>query len=396
MSANTLFANRLAPCKHFDDCGGCALQDVSYSNQIAKKQTSLSNLFLTLLPSLPDEKVVIHPSVSEFAYRSRMDFIINEDLQFGLRASGKSFTIVPCDICLLLSDCAQELMKHVQEHLFIFPNAKELFPAYNLRLHKGFLRFFSLRESANKKFMVFFTTTKPENSDQEESFKSFLQEIFDTHASVTSLHWLINDEKADDIGYQKPYHTIGDELLEDSILGLSFFLGPRTFFQSNRFVAEDMFKEIVKESEGKVLDLCSGVGAISLAVAKSPRVSQVHGVELFKESVLAAEENAKRNAITNTKFLASDAKDFLFTALKNKLTFDTIILDPPRTGMGLDAMKLAARLLPTKVIYMSCNPQTLRSDIEPLLENYELASLEGYDMFPQTNHLEALCILKKK
>lgn len=383
-------------CPVFAECGGCALQDMTYESQLSKKELSLNTLFATVLPSLPGEHIIVHPSPKELNYRSRMDFIIDQDLRFGLRASGKSFTIVPCSTCLLLSENAQNIFQLVQKFLQDYPGAKNIFSVYDLRVHKGFLRYFSLRESGSGDLMLFFTTTKSVNLEQEFSFLTFLEQVFDLSTAITSAQWIVNNTDADDIGYEKAHKIIGETKIIDTLNGLSFSLGPRTFFQSNRFVAQEMFDKIVSFAEGKVLDVCCGVGSIALSVARSKRVTQVHGVELFKESVIAAEENAKLNNLSNVKFSSADAKDFLFTCLKNKLFFDTIILDPPRVGMSLESMKLLLRLLPKKIIYMSCNPQSLRSDIEPLLTSYEIVSLEAYDMFPQTNHIEALCVLKKK
>ena len=155
-------------------------------------------------------------------------------------------------------------------------------------------------------------------------------------------------------------------------------------------VSMRMYDRIRSEAQGNVLDLFSGVGSITLYAAKN--ASHVTGVEIVEESVASARANAERNNVCNVEFIARDALDYM---KENKGTFDTVILDPPRSGAHPKAIKALEEMAPPKIVYMSCNPSTFRENLE-LLPSYEIVSFEAHDMFPLTPHVESLAVLKRK
>lgn len=364
---------RTPPCPHFRHCGGCSLQELSYDEQLAQKAQELGRIF--------NQQVPVHAAPDEFGYRGRMDFVYTED-GFSLRAKGRALLPVPIRQCLLLSEHAAAIFAEVQERL-----AKAAFPAYDLRSHQGFLRYVSLRETASGELMLIFTTATP-SEEQRESFLLFLSSL-----PVASVYWFISDKKSDDAVCGKITAVIGQEALTERIGGIDYRIGPQTFFQSNREVAEQMFSRIKDEVAGRVLDVFCGVGAISLFVAD--KASGVVGVELVEESIRAARENAHLNAIENAAFLAEPVGEYVRHAVLAKESFDTIVLDPPRIGAGGDVMRGLCMLGAEKIVYMSCNPRSLRADLAAL-RGYRLVSLEGFDMFPQTDHVECLAILVKE
>lgn len=368
--------SRSPPCPYFTRCGGCSLQDKEYPEQLLLKQERVSAIF--------NQQVVVHPAPSEFGYRSRMDFIISSR-GIGLRPKGKSFELVDINECVLISKKANLALAAFRKAISTLD-----VPAYNLRSHEGFLRYLSFRESSDGRLMAILTTTTPA-VEQELVFKKFLQ---DSAALVDTLHWCVIDTKADDFSTMRIKETHGDKSFSTSLAACQFSLGPATFFQSNHAVAEEMVDKIASLAKGKVLDLFCGVGTISLPVAKY--VDSVVGVELSKDSIDAARQNAKLNDITNATFFAEPADEFVKHSLLAKDTFETIIVDPPRTGLGPTLARALPRLGANTLIYMSCNPSTLRDDLQPLLKRYDLISLEGWDMFPQTAHLEVLAVLRKR
>ena len=365
--------SRTPPCPYAQQCGGCALQQQTYPEQVAQKEQELQRIF--------GRRVPVHPAPEEFGYRGRMDFLYTEQ-GLSLRAQGRSFQPVKTPRCLLLSENASRVLADVQERL-----AQEAFPAYDLHAHRGFLRYVSIREVASGQVMLILTTASP-TEDLEDSFRQFLSSL-----PVASVYWFVSDAKADDAVRGKVQAQFGQESLQDKVGDRSYNIGPLTFFQSNRAVARQMFSRIKDHVAGRTLDVFCGVGAISLFVADAAQ--EVVGVELVQESIRAARENAALNNVTNASFLAEPVEDYMRHAIIARESFETVIVDPPRAGLGLRVAKGIAMLGAKTIIYMSCNPRSLRDDLASL-RGYRLVSLEGFDMFPQTAHVECLAVLVKE
>jgi len=143
-----------------------------------------------------------------------------------------------------------------------------------------------------------------------------------------------------------------------------------------------------------VLDAYCGIGTISLIVSK--KVKEMIGVELNKDAVKDAVQNAKRNKITNTQFYNADSGDFIIDLIREKKFIDVVIMDPPRSGSDEKFLKSLVTLMPKKIIYISCNPVTLERDLEYLTSNkYKVTAIQPLDMFPQTVHIECIVKLEK-
>ena len=174
---------------------------------------------------------------------------------------------------------------------------------------------------------------------------------------------------------------------------------PSSFFQTNSAQALLLF-DVVKDlgefkKEEDVLDLYCGAGAISIYI--SEYLNSITGVELSEDSISSANENAKLNNITNCEFISYDVKDYLLFLLETKMKrFDTMILDPPRSGIHPGAAEYIMRLEPEKIIYVSCNPSTQARDIKILSGKYEVTKIQPVDMFPHTFHIENVARLDLK
>ena len=172
----------------------------------------------------------------------------------------------------------------------------------------------------------------------------------------------------------------------------TLFIGPNTFFQNNIYLLDALLGAI-KSAVGHadhVADLYGGVGTIALSLAT--QVGHVHCVESVAESIELCHHNIAASPHTNVTAEVADVADFLRTTTR---TFDTIVVDPPRVGLGTDVCHEILRLAPQKLIYVSCNALSQLSDAAILTEGYRLVSLQGYDMFPQTPHFETLAIFER-
>lgn len=180
----------------------------------------------------------------------------------------------------------------------------------------------------------------------------------------------------------------------DSMFGLKFNVGIGSFYQINKEVAEEAYRDIKKFviPNGKTLDLYSGIGTIAIYV--SDISESVVAVENNKDSYNNAVNNIVQNQITNTRFIKADVDIFL---KKNNTHFNTFIIDPPREGMSVKAIKiLILKFKPERIIYLSCNPGTQAADFSKLKRHYKIVYSKIYDMFPQTKHIESLIVLEKR
>lgn len=364
-------------CSHFVDCGGCSFQNISYSDQIQMKKDFLQDLF--------NEDVDVISATNSFGYRNRMDFVYNKGV-LGLRKKGDFKTVVDIKECYLIPNQFKELFSQVKEEL-----SSRNIPSYDIEDQNGFLRYVVFRFAPNTgEVMLIFTTSSPCNDQERESFQDLLDFFSD---KVTSLHWFINDALTDvSIPFAAPIQTIGKFTITEKIGDVSLSFGPLSFFQANTKMSELIFRDIKKYVSGETVDLCCGVGAISLFVASSAK--SVCGVEEVSQAIDLAKKNASLSDIDNALFFADDMKNVLDYS---PLHVDTLILDPPRAGLGPKTVKRILTLDPEKIIYMSCNPKTQKIDLDLLTKgsDYKITLIKGYDMFPQTPHVETLCVLEK-
>jgi 23S rRNA (uracil-5-)-methyltransferase RumA len=367
--------SRQAPaCPHVaEGCGGCMLQEYGYDDQVRVKVRYLEGVY--------GRPVEVHPCSEPLGYRNRMDFV-QAFGKSGLRKRGKYAQVVNVKVCLLHSAAAQEAYRKARE-IIISHNI----PDYNYIRHDGFLKYIVVRTGEVGEIMVILTTVAP-SVEQDAVFRSILHEVAATGA--TSVWWTTVKGKAD-VSVGEPYMHVGRDYIIDVIAGKRFRVGPTTFFQANTRMAGELFTAAAEHVRGAVLDLYCGVGVISAIVAS--KASRVVGVELNAQAVAAAQENASLNKIVNAEFHVADAAQWLAS---NNISFDTVICDPARPGLGKEACALLLRQAPQRIIYISCNPLTHQEDIERLSAGYEVTLLEGYDLFPQTPHIEVLSVMERK
>jgi tRNA (uracil-5-)-methyltransferase len=354
------------PCPHFGQCGGCLFQDIAYEDQLMLKKDMVND-------TLGEIATVdgVHPS-APYRYRGRMDMVTAFG-KCGLRRRGSFRTVVDITACQIMQEKSDAIFGDLRPLI-------ESTEGYDYLRHEGYLRYVVLREARyTGQVMVNFVVAHRENR-----LSPLIDAIRDRADSISLIH---SGGRAD-LSYGEIIGTEKGGYIEESFDGIRYRITPNSFFQSNAEVAVHMYRRIRDEARGSVLDLCSGVGSISLFIAGA--AERVTGVELSQEAVDISVLNAGLNDIKNAGFLCSGAGEYLGSAGEH---FDTIVLDPPRTGMQRSVMELIDRLGAEKIVYMSCNPATFRDDILAL-RNYRIESVEACDMFPQTPHVELLGVLK--
>jgi len=355
-------------CKYFGECGGCMFQNIPYENQLLLKKEYVNSIFEgifsieSVAPSTP------------YGYRSRMDMVTAFGKK-GLRRAGSFRHVVDIETCEIMQNRSNEMYGTVRSLV-------EKIEDYDYLRHEGYLRYIVLRQARfTGEVMVNFVVSKPENR--------FGFTLYDFMEEVDSSS-LILSEGLGDLNYGDIFQTLKKGFITESFDGIDFMITPNSFFQSNSEMALQMYRKILSLTRGKTLDLYSGVGSISLFAALA--AESVTGVEVIQEAVDVAERNRENNEIENVSFICADAGEYV---RENSGKFETLILDPPRSGMNPKMLKHINGMAPERIVYMSCNPVTCRDDLK-MLEGYNVDFLQAYDMFPQTPHVETLTFLTRK
>ena len=379
--------DRVAPkCKHFTACGGCSSQHISYKRQLFEKELKIKNLF-------PDQTV--QPIVgmdNPWNYRGKMEFSFSQNKDgekfLGLIKPKSRGFVEDLTECHLVDPVVMNVVSRVRK----FWHESEL-GAYKLFSDIGSLQTLTIRKAINAKSLMV-TLQVSGNSDyalSKQQIKDFVAAIDDESCAI------FMDIKCIAKGSPTRYyemHLSGPNEFEELLGGTKFVMSPKAFFQPNPVIADKFFASMKDQlnltGNEKVLDLFSGIGTISILL--SPHVEKIVAVEIGKEAVCDAKHNIELLDIKNVEIFADDVSNFIKTKGID-FTPDIVVIDPPRAGMGKVAIEFLEKLKPQKIVYLSCNPVTQAEDIT-LLESYKISSVQPFDQFPQTPHIENLVILE--
>ncbi|MGI6713877.1 MAG: 23S rRNA (uracil(1939)-C(5))-methyltransferase RlmD [Bacilli bacterium] len=390
---HTFAPERIEPrCPIATACGGCQFQNLAYPAQLEFKKQKVKDAFHNIAHIDPEVANVIGMKEPYF-YRNKTQ------MPFGFEKKGKivsgfyrakTHDIIPVKQCYIENDKAGPVIHTIRELMI-----KYQIPPYDEDAHTGFLRHVLIRTSYHfSHLMVVLVTVK----EFIPNLNSFLEALLEEHKEITTITQNINKDQTNVILGLKDKVLFGPGYIKDKIAKVEFRISPKSFFQINPLQTEKLYQTIIDLAEfngnERVLDAYSGIGSIGLVI--SSYVREVIGVESVKVAVKDAEMNAKRNKIKNARFYEGDAGDFLENAAKTGQRFDVVILDPPRRGASQKFIKSLLRVLPSKIIYVSCDPATMARDIALLKNHYEVGTLHPVDMFPFTHHVETCALLKKK
>ena len=380
-------------CPHFNQCGGCSILSIPYETQLEIKEKQVMDLFLNQ-DLFGFEFMGIEGSPETTLYRNKMEYTFGDEMKdgpltLGMHKKGRHIDIVTVDGCVLVD---QDFIKVLTSTVEYF-NEKQL-PYYRGINHKGYLRHLVVRKGVNtKELMVNIVTSSQVDFDMTE-YKNMLLNL-ETESEIVSILHTINDGLADAVNCDELRVLHGRDYIQEEILGLKFKISPFSFFQTNTKGAEKLYtiaREFVGDHEDKVVfDLYSGTGTIGQVMAGAAK--KVYGIEIIEEAVVAANQNAKLNGLTNCEFIAGDVAKTVKN-LKHKP--DLIIVDPPRPGIHKDAVRDISKFGSKEIIYISCNPKTLVLDLVEFRNyGYEVDKVKCMDMFPNTPHTETVVKLTK-
>jgi 23S rRNA (uracil1939-C5)-methyltransferase len=379
-----------APCRHFGTCGGCRFQDLAYEMQLAQKARQVRDALVRIgrVPDPPLEPIV--PAISIYGYRNKLEysFSAGEDgVDLGFHRAGRWDELIGIEECLLTTDLGNAVRLAVRG----WAREERLAP-YDQSTGEGYLRHLVFREGRNTGQALVVLVTAP----GERFEPGYLVDVLRRFPEVRSIHWAINDTPAEQTNL--PTRLLwGEEAIEEEILGLRFRVRPSAFLQTNTEMAEQLYR-FAREFAGlsgaeNVFDLYCGTGTIGLTLA--PEAGTVWGLEISEESVACAIENAELNGIENVRFFAGNVGQTLEELVENAGSPDVVVVDPPRAGLAGKALKRTGALHAQRIVYVSCNPTTLASDVQVLRDDYgyELVRCRPVDMFPHTPHVESVSLL---
>ncbi len=227
--------------------------------------------------------------------------------------------------------------------------------------------------------------------------EKMLAAIADAFPQITSFYYVINTKMNDSISDQQCILYKGSPAIYETMEGLRFKIGPKSFYQTNSLQAEKLYgvaREFAALTGSEVVyDLYTGTGTIAQFV--SAKASKVIGIEYVEDAIKDARINAQANGIDNCVFYAGDMKDVLNQEfIRENGHPDVIILDPPRAGIHPDVAKVILEASPSRMVYVSCNPASQARDLAILCEKYDITAVQPVDMFPHTQHVENVVALR--
>ncbi|MBQ9400470.1 MAG: 23S rRNA (uracil(1939)-C(5))-methyltransferase RlmD [Bacteroidales bacterium] len=398
---------RLEPfCKHFGICGGCKWQPLPYELQLEAKQQQVYDQLVRIghlevpeiSPIIGSEKTRLYRNKLEFSFSNRRWLVVAEEQEslspaercgLGFHVGRFFDKVLDIEQCWLQPEPSNAIRlfckRYALDHGFEF---------YNLRENSGFIRNMFVRNNEAGDVMVILCFAY-----WADAIKDMLDALAEAFPQVKSLYYVVNEKLNDTIGDQECILYKGDDAIWETMEGLRFKIGPKSFYQTNAPQAYRLYS-VAREFAGLtgdevVYDLYTGTGTIAQFV--SSRASKVVGIEYVPEAIEDARINADANGITNCEFIAGDMKDVLtdgFIAAHGRP--DVIILDPPRAGVHPDVVKVILNARPRTIVYVSCNPASQARDIALMSALYRIDAVQPVDMFPQTHHVENVCKLTLK
>ncbi len=379
--------NEIFRCPAYKKCGGCQL-DVTYAQQLSYKQRTVIKMLgrycrVDKIIGM-DEPLHYRAKVSNAFGYSRGQVIS------GIWQSSSGH-IAKIDACALEDERAEGIVKEI----------KRLLPMFKLKTYDevtkaGFLRFVTIRiGKATGEILVALGT----NSGAFPALKNFVQALVKACPSITTITRNISTDRLNLILGKNETVLYGDGFITDHLCGCDFRISARSFFQINPTQTEKLYRTAVDFAAltggEKVIDAYCGVGTIGIIASKN--AGEVLSVEQNEEAVKNAIENVKLNNLANVRVLCGDAGEFMEEMAAKNESADVVFTDPPRQGCSKQFLRSLVTLSPKKIVYVSCNPETLARDLYFLTKNgYRATKAQPFDMFPYTKHVECVVSLTKE
>lgn len=357
-------------CKIFKQCGGCIYRNIKYEYEKKLKRDYIVNafrksgIFADVLP------VISNGLISQ--YRNKVQYPVSPEGKTGYYKT-KTHDIIECEDCFLECKETEKISKFLKNRISEKPNPS--------------IRHIYLRAAvATGEVMLCFVC----RDAKDKNMRSLAYEAAERFKELKSVVCNVNDKDTNVILGNKTEILFGRGYIIDELLGLKFMISPTSFYQVNHDMAELLYKKVIELADlktgEKFIDLYCGCGTIGLCVAKNCPDSSLIGVEIVESAVENARRNAEMNGVENADFICADATDTEIPGLNDA---SLVIVDPPRKGLSNELIDKIADAGTERIVYVSCNPDTLARDATYFMEKgYTMSQVHPFDLFPRTGHVE--------
>ena len=376
-------------CPVYKKCGGCDFQGVPYEEQLKIKETQVRQLLAPFCK--------VHPIAgmkNPYHYRNKVHAVFSHDKK-GNAVSGVyqkgTHIVVPVERCMTEDEKADEIIGSIRGLLKSFK-----IRTYDEDTGYGLLRHVLVRRGfASGEILVVLVTASP----VFPSKNNFVKALRKLHPEITTIVQNVNGRGTSMVLGNQEKTLYGKGYIEDILCGYTFRISPKSFYQVNPAQTEILYKKAIKLAglTGKelVLDAYCGIGTIGLIASRG--AGQVIGVELNRDAVRDAVANAKRNQVKNVRFYCADAGKFMVDMAADGVKADVVFMDPPRSGSDVTFLDCLAKMAPKRVVYISCEPESLARDLKYLKKKgYQAEGAWPVDMFGWTGCVETVVMLSRK
>ena len=376
-------------CPVYKKCGGCDFQGVPYEEQLKIKETQVRQLLAPFCK--------VHPIAgmkNPYHYRNKVHAVFSHDKK-GNAVSGVyqkgTHIVVPVERCMIEDEKADEIIGSIRGLLKSFK-----IRTYDEATGYGLLRHVLVRRGfASGEILVVLVTASP----VFPSKNNFVKALRKLHPEITTIVQNVNGRGTSMVLGNQEKTLYGKGYIEDILCGYTFRISPKSFYQVNPAQTEILYKKAIKLAglTGKelVLDAYCGIGTIGLIASRG--AGQVIGVELNRDAVRDAVANAKRNQVKNVSFYCADAGKFMVDMAADGVKADVVFMDPPRSGSDVTFLDCLAKMAPKRVVYISCEPESLARDLKYLKKKgYQAEGAWPVDMFGWTGCVETVVMLSRK
>ncbi len=375
-------------CPYAEKCGGCNMLDGDYIQHLNMKQKLVEGYLKGICEVMP-----IVGMKEPYYYRNKVHAVYANTKQgviSGVYQEG-THRVVPIDSCKIEDAKADKIIVDIRNLMKSFR-----MKAYDEDRGFGFLRHVLIRRGFHSgEIMVVLVTGTP----IFPSKNNFVKELRRLHPEITTILQNINDRKTSMILGERELVLYGKGYIEDTLCEKTFRISAKSFYQVNPIQTELLYKKAIElaalTGKERVIDAYCGIGTIGLIASDAAK--EVLGIEVNPDAVRDAIRNAKANRVKNIRFYRADAGAYMVQMAEQDMRADVVLMDPPRAGSDEAFLSSVVKLAPERIVYISCNPETLARDLKYLRQKgYEVGKAWPYDMFPWTGHCEVICLLARK
>lgn len=377
-------------CPYQKECGGCQFMHMSYEYEIEQKKKFLNSLFQGI-KNIPEIEVISTYEAHHYRNKSQMTYKLSKTKKVVCGFYEEySHRLITVEDCMLQSKASNKIIKELNQVL-----SKHKIRPYDEATRTGVLRHVLIRYGFQTKELMLVLVT---NGEIFPGRGNVIKDLLKLNLNITTIVQNYNARDTSIVLGDKNKVLYGPGFIYELVGEYKFKISPNSFFQVNSLGMKKLYSLAINQTQIKktdiVIDAYCGVGTISIFASKYAK--EVIGVELNKYAVIDANMNAKINQIKNVSFVCDDATNYITNAAKNRVKLDCLIMDPPRDGSTPQFINAIGYLKPRTVIYISCNPLTLKRDLNLFKEFYQIKSILGYDNFPRTKHIEVITLLELK